>query len=148
MTPVSAPVRDRGKLAALSTALRISRGRAARTRPKLVGPDGHEHELPESAYYLLRRVAEVLARGDAITLVQVGRELTTQQAADLLNVSRQYLVRLLEEDKVPHTRTGKHRRLKLEDVLAYKAKRDKERAKGLAALTALTGEMGGYDDEL
>lgn len=148
MTPVFASKQDRAKLAAISTVLRPVQGRTSRARPKLVGPDGHQHELPESVYYLLRKVAEVLERGDAITVVQVGRELTTQQAADLLNVSRQYLVRLLEEDRLPHTRTGKHRRLKLEDVLAYKAKRDQERAKGLAALTALTEEMGGYDDEL
>jgi len=96
----------------------------------------------------LERVVEVLARGDAITVVPVGKELTTQQAADLLNVSRQYLVRLLEGKRIPFTKTGKHRRLRVEDVLAFKERRDSERRKGLAELTRLTQEFGGYQSEL
>ena len=63
---------------------------------KLVGAQGESISIPESVFYGLERVAEVFARGDAITIVPVGKELTTQQAADLLNVSRQYLVRLLD----------------------------------------------------
>jgi len=90
-------------------------------------------------------MAEVLARGDALTIVPVGAKMTTQQAADLLNVSRQYLVRLLDRGDLPHDRTGKHRRLKIEDVLAYKQKRDRERDDKLDELARLTDELGGYD---
>jgi excisionase family DNA binding protein len=98
-------------------------------------------------FHLLARMAEVLARGDAVTIVPVGQELTTQQAADLLNVSRQYLIRLLDANALPFTRTGgKHRRLRIEDVLAYKAKRDHERREGLDELAALTQDMGGYPE--
>ena len=90
---------------------------------------------------------EILTRGDAVTVVPVGKELTTQQAADMLNISRQFLIRLLDEGKLPYSKTGKHRRLKIEDVLAYKEKRSKERRAGLRKLSELTQEFGGYDPE-
>ncbi|CAN5920174.1 hypothetical protein BH11MYX4_BH11MYX4_05390 [soil metagenome] len=77
----------------------------------------------------------------------MGKEVTTQQAADLLNVSRQYLVRLLDEGRIAFRRTGKHRRLRIEDVLAFKDKRDKDRSAGLRELSQLTEELGGYDAE-
>jgi excisionase family DNA binding protein len=104
--------------------------------------------LPEAVFYVLERVAEVMARGDSITVVPVGKELTSQQAADLLNVSRQYLVRLLDEGKIPFRKTGKHRRLRIEDVLSFKEARDQEREEGLRELSRLTQEFGGYDNEL
>src|SRR5438445_7076282 len=94
MTPVAAPPAARGQLIDLMAALQGSRARAA-SRPRLVGPNHEEIPLPETVYHLLKQLVEILARGDAITLVPVGKKLTTQQTADLLNVSRQYLVRLL-----------------------------------------------------
>src|SRR5579862_8945789 len=81
-------------------------------RCELVGPKGDKIPLPEPLFSVLARVAEVLAKGDAVTVVPIGKEMTTQQAADLLNVSRQYLVRLLDENKIKHTRTGRHRRVR------------------------------------
>jgi excisionase family DNA binding protein len=72
-------------------------------------------------FHVLAHVVEVLARGDAITVVPVVRDLTTQQAADILNVSRQYLVRLLKEKRLRFAMTGKHRRLHIEHVIAFKA---------------------------
>jgi excisionase family DNA binding protein len=79
--------------------------------------------------------------------VPVGKEVTTQQAADLLNVSRQYLVRLLDEGRIPFRKTGKHRRLRIEHVLQFKEKRDKDRRAGLRELSQMTQEFGGYDSE-
>jgi excisionase family DNA binding protein len=79
-------------------------------------------------------------------LVPVGQLLTTQQAADLLNMSRQYLVRLLEENQIPHRKVGRHRRLKIEDVLAYKAGRSAARKSKLAELTQIAEEAGAYDE--
>ena len=113
-----------------------------------MGPKGESIALPASVFYVLERVAEVLARGDSITVVPVGRELTTQQAADLLNVSRQYLVRLLDEGRIPFRKTGKHRRLRIDEVLEYKDRRDKDRRAGLRELSRMTQEFGGYDSEL
>ncbi|TMQ11913.1 MAG: helix-turn-helix domain-containing protein [Deltaproteobacteria bacterium] len=121
-----------------------------RRAPKcqLVGPSGEATSIPESVFYVLERVAEVMARGDSITVVPVGKEVTTQQAADLLNVSRQYLVRLLDEGRILFRKTGKHRRLRIEDVLAFKEQRDKDRRAGLRELSRLTQDVGGYDAEL
>jgi excisionase family DNA binding protein len=147
MTPVAAPKEQQAQVAALSKALEgmVHQPRHRAPRCQLVGPNGETIALPESVFYVLERVAEVLARGDSITLVPVGREVTTQQAADLLNVSRQYLVRLLDEGRIAFRKTGKHRRLRIEDVLAFKATRDKDRRAGLRELSQMTQELGGDD---
>lgn len=145
LEPVRAAREDRAEIAELSTALHAPNA-ARDTHYELISPDGERHRIPQAVVYGLARIAEVLARGDALTIVPVGAVLTTQQAADLLNVSRQYLVRLLDDNKLPYDRTGKHRRLKIEDVLAYKQKRDRERDEQLDALAELTEELGGYDE--
>jgi excisionase family DNA binding protein len=148
MTPVSTHPGERARIAALSEAM--GRIRRAQDTPAaqcaLVGPGGERIPLPESVIEVLERAAEVLARGDAVAIVPVGKVLTTQQAADLLNVSRQYLVRLLDERRLPHTRTGTHRRLRLEDVFAFKERRDRERQAALDELTRIGEASGGYDD--
>jgi len=150
MTPVAAPPEQQAQVAALSRALEAMVHPRRRRAPKcqLVGPKGERIALPESIFYVLERVAEVLARGDSITVVPVGRELTTRQAADLLNVSRQYLVRLLDEGRIAFRKTGKHRRLRIEDVLEFKEKRDKDRRAGLRELSQMSQAFGGYDSEL
>ena len=85
-------------------------------------------------------VLRLIASGKSFRLIPVNAELTTQQAADLLNVSRPFLIKLLEQGALPHGKTGRHRRLRAEDVFAYKARRDEERATALA-------EMARYDAE-
>ena len=150
MTPVAAPPEQQAQVAALSRAMEGMVQAPKRRAPKcqLVGPSGEATSVPESVFYVLERVAEVMARGDSITVVPVGKEITTQQAADLLNVSRQYLVRLLDEGRIPFRKTGKHRRLRIQDVLAFKEERDKDRRAGLRELSRLTQDLGGYDAEL
>lgn len=149
MTPVSAPPEQRAGVAAIAEMLvRSVRATKRERQPqcKLIGPQGDSIPLPESVFFVLERVAQVLARGDAVTVVPVGKELTTQQAADLLNISRQYLVRLLDQNVIPHRKTGKHRRLRIEDVLTYKQERDEERETALDELTKMSEDAGGYDE--
>ena len=114
--------------------------------PKLVGTDGSTVDLPPSIRDLLHRAVQLLAQGQAVSVVPVEQELTTQQAADLLNVSRPYFIKVLEQGNIPHTKTGTHRRVRAADVLLYRARRDAQRTEALAQLAQLSQEIGLYDD--
>lgn len=84
-------------------------------------------QLPAGAVALLMDILEAMAAGRGLTLVPENAELTSVQAADVLNVSRPFLIKLLEENVLPHRKVGKHRRVRMEDVMAYKSKIDRER---------------------
>lgn len=98
-------------------------------------------ELPAGAVKLLAEILEDMASGRAVTVLPHGAELTTQQAAEVLNVSRPFLVRLLEEKKVPFRKVGRHRRVRFEDVLRYKEAVDADRRKVLDELAAEAQEL-------
>jgi excisionase family DNA binding protein len=112
---------------------------------RLVGPTGEEIEVPAAAVNALKLVAEGMSAGLALSLIPYGKELTTQEAADLLHVSRPHLVKLLEEGRIAHHRVGTHRRVRLEDVLAFATERTERRREELRELTRLSQEAeGGY----
>ncbi|PRE17236.1 helix-turn-helix domain-containing protein [Burkholderia multivorans] len=95
----------------------------------------HQVELPTSALRLLVDILAELADGNAAKVVPVHAELTTQEAADLLNVSRPHLIKLLESNALPYHRTGKHRRVRFSDLMRYKAERNQESADAMEELS-------------
>ncbi|HEV3158190.1 MAG TPA: helix-turn-helix domain-containing protein [Candidatus Baltobacteraceae bacterium] len=113
----------------------------------LIGPDHQLMALPRPLYEALLRVAHVLAAGHGMSIVPGDQLLTTQKAADILEVSRTYLIRLLEAGKIPFQRTGRHRRVAMHDVIAYADSRRRERREHLRRLRELTEEYGLYDHD-
>lgn len=99
-------------------------------------------ELPPGAALLLMDILEAMAAGRGITLIPESAELTTVQAADVLNVSRPFLIKLLEEKALPCRKVGAHRRIRMEDVMAYKARIDADRE---AILDQLVAEAQEHD---
>jgi excisionase family DNA binding protein len=99
------------------------------------GHQGKQIVIPDSALRLLVTILTQMAKGNAVTLIPVHAELTTQEAADMLNVSRPYLVELLEQGKIPFRKVGTRRRIFANDVLHYKEKIDKARLKTLEELS-------------
>lgn len=99
-------------------------------------------KLPAPAVGLLVRILEEMARGNAVTIIPVHAELTTQEAADMLNISRPTLIELLEEGKLEYRRVGTHRRVRFEALMKYKRQADEARRAALAELAAYDQELG------
>jgi excisionase family DNA binding protein len=123
-------------------------GRRSSVRIQLLDGEDAKAEtvaVPTSALRLFAHLLAEMSQGHAVALIPTHAELTTQQAADLLNVSRPYLVKLLDEARIPCRTVGKYRRVRFDDVMAYKRKDDEARARVLDQLTAEAQELGmGY----
>jgi excisionase family DNA binding protein len=103
--------------------------------------------VPTAAFRLLANILTEMAKGHAVTLIPVHAELTTQQAANVLNVSRPFVIQLLKEGKIPHHLVGTHRRIRYEDILNYKRDIDKKRMATLEELAKQAQELKmGYDE--
>jgi excisionase family DNA binding protein len=109
--------------------------------------DGTETQvvIPTVAFRFFVDVLAELANGNAVTVAPVHAELTTQQAADLMNVSRPYLIKLLDEGRLPFRRVGNRRKVQLVDVLDYKRRDDARRQEVLDELTREAEDLGLYD---
>lgn len=98
-------------------------------------------ELPPAVSQMILNLLLLISKGEAVTLVPFGAQLTTQQAADLLNVSRPFLVKELNSKKLPYHKVGTHRRINADDLLAYKKTRDANRRETLRELARLGQEI-------
>lgn len=128
---VQAPEEERATLAALA---RILATAVDAGRTVTLSVEGEVVALSPLMRACVIETARTLARGDALALTPLGKTLRTQEAADILNVSRPYLVKLLDEGTIPSTRTGTQRRVLAADLLAYKDRRDAKRRESLDAL--------------
>lgn len=105
-------------------------------------------ELPEEVYQVLHRVVGAMQKGLSVTISPSSQTLTTQQAADLLGISRPTLIKALDGDKLPFTRSGSHRRIALTDVLDYREKRRQDQYAAIEALSVDVKESADIDEVL
>ena len=143
--PEQLPTETETRIAGVSSRLLaacIGQGDAARLR---VIDGNQEIEVPVSALKMLVDILDEMAQGNAVSIVPIHAELTTQEAADFLNVSRPYLVGLLEGGLLPFHKVGTHRRVKFRDLMAYREKSQSARRNALSTLTKEAQELGmGY----
>ena len=133
---------DSDQLASLA---RVLEALPTGTEPKLVGPDDAAISLTPSLVLVLKLALTALRAGHAVAISSLERMLTTTEAGELLGISRQYLTRLIESGDIPCGFTGRHRRIKLADVLSYQHDRAARRAALLEQMTAEAAAAGEYD---
>jgi len=117
----------------------------AAPRTTLSGPNGEHLELPAEVFEVLRNIVEAMAGGQAVTSAPGQQRLTTQEAAEVLGISRPTLVKLLESGEIPFERPGRHRRVKLVDVLTYRERRSTQRRDSLDRMVEIADQSGMYE---
>lgn len=145
MDAVQTPTRSEQKLAKknLDTLEKIAqkhKGSSHAVEIEICGEKTHI-KVPPSALSLLNTIFEHMAEGKAISIIPSETEISTQQAAEMLNVSRPHIVKLLEEGKIPYKKVGSHRRIKLKDLEKYKNKMEQRRRKQLGKLAEQAQEL-------
>lgn len=114
----------------------------SRVELRVEGDSDRSVVVPTEAFELIVDILTHLANGHGVTVLPVEAELTTRQAADLLNVSRPHLTKLVDAGEIPHHRVGTHRRIRLDDLVAYKRRRDEARRDALRELTREAQDLG------
>ena len=102
-------------------------------------------KIPLSALKLLGDILKAMGQGKLISLVPIATEITTQSAAEILGCSRPHLVKLLEDGKIAFTKVGKHRRIKFDDIMAYKKQMKEQQKQHIIDIMNLDEETGLYD---
>src|SRR5256885_11172822 len=108
--------------------------------PMLIGPEGEKLEIPTSVFRALQKIVNYMMRGKAFSVIPYDQLFSTQEAADFLNVSRPFVVQLLEAGDLPFIKVGTHRRVQFSDLLEYKKCRSQERRKALAEMARVSQE--------
>ncbi len=119
--------------------------RIALVEEKADGSDIARLEVPPATLRLLSQILALMARQQTFVLYPESSELTTKQAAEVLGVSRPFLIRVLEAGEIPYRKVGRHRRVLMKDVLAYKHSMQVKRRAVLDELVKASEDMGGYD---
>ena len=143
LSPLKAEQHEKLAIAKLEQLL-VS-AKSSQSFPKLVNSEGEEIELPESVYNALYQVVEAMASGTSIAISPIDRMITIEETARVLNVSKNYVERLLKRNDIPYTVVGTIKQVNCKDVLEYKQIRDSQRRESLDELTAFMQEEGFYD---
>lgn len=139
-TPIAASETERTTLSQIEQLL--ARSSAAESLI-IEGPDGTRIPIPQSLLHVLHQLVHYMTHDRPVTVLTFSRELTTQQAADILNVSRPFLVeQLLDTGQIPYSMTGTHRRIAFDDVMAFKQQRDAKRRRTLRELSQTSQQLG------
>ena len=146
--PLSGPERDQvshvARLVADAESLEVGEKGHLRIHVEVDGHDDCAH-LPVEARDLIGEVLIQLAAGKAVRVVALDTQLTTNQAAELLGVSRPYLIKLLDQGAIPHTKVNRHRRINLQDALAYQEEQHRKRREALDELYEESADLGMYE---
>jgi excisionase family DNA binding protein len=130
----------------MSEALDHSEARTiALVEEKADGSDFARLEVPPATLRLLSQILALMARQQVFVLYPESSELTTKQAAEMLGVSRPFLIRVLEAGEIPHRKVGRHRRVLMKDILAYRQTMQVKRRAALDELVKASEDVGGYD---
>ena len=141
--PNSAEIENAKQLAKLAAPSRIKEGKPEEVRFALSGgAEQYSVTLSPALAASLLELLKLVSSGCGFKVIPVGAELTTQQAADILNVPRKYLVKLLDEKEIPYVKKRRHRRIRADDLFAYKKKRDEIRSEALRELLEFDQEKG------
>lgn len=150
-TPDDLPPTAADAQLALESSRRLTEILAARPAKSLqvrIEPENEPAEsisIPVTAFRLLNGILAEMAKGNSVTLIPVHAELTTQQAAEILNVSRPFLIEQLEKGSISYRKVGTHRRVLFKDLMQYKRTMDRNRLNALDELSAVDQELGlGY----
>lgn len=108
---------------------------------------GNRLDIPPSVFHILMQAVHDLSRGRSVAIIHYDHELTTQEAADLINVSRPHLIKLLDDDRIPYHKVGTHRRIRMGDLMGYKGLRDRKREEALQKLHQMSEDLGLYNEE-
>lgn len=141
------PQEDAAEIIDFLSALRARGRQTAGPRPRLTGPDGSSVALPEPMFEVLLQVAAAMKAGLAVTVAPHHLMLSTQEAADLLRISRTTLVRLLETGAIPFEKPSRHRKVRLDDLLEYRRRQRTQAELAFADMVADTERLGLYDTD-
>lgn len=141
-------VPDASQEAAIADFVRVlgdARLNGPEAKPALVDASGHRFEVPEPIFAVLRQVAEALSAGMGVSVAPLSAMLTTQQAADYLGISRPTMVRILERGEIPMEKPGRHRYVRLEDLVSYQTRTSGQRRHSLAQMVTEAESASMYD---